>query len=54
MISCTDSAINYDSGWQSLGGSLSRIAPASGAVMSFSFYGGYIRFSLLLAMLISL
>lgn len=40
VIACTDTAINYDSGWQSLGGSLARMAPAAGAVMSFTFYGG--------------
>lgn len=39
VIANTDTAINYDSGWQTLGGALSMMAPAAGAVMSFSFYG---------------
>ncbi|KIM44373.1 hypothetical protein M413DRAFT_442367 [Hebeloma cylindrosporum] len=39
VISNTDSAINYDSGWKTLGGALSMMAPAAGAVMSLSFYG---------------
>ena len=44
MIANTDTAINYDSGWKTLGGALSMMAPAAGAVMSFSFYGESTRF----------
>jgi hypothetical protein len=44
VIANTDAAINYDSGWKTLGGALSMMAPDAGAVMSFSFYGESTRF----------
>jgi len=44
VIANTDTAIDYDSGWKTLGGTLSMMAPAAGAVMSFSFYGEFALF----------